>query len=55
MNEILISAIGVLGGAVGFLYRQQLVTFTKIQTKLDACESDRSKLFERLVKLETGK
>ena len=53
MNEILISAIVSLGGAVGFLYRAQAVMFAKVQTKLDACEADRKELFERLIKLES--
>jgi hypothetical protein len=54
-TEILLGAIGALSAAIAFLYRRQIATLDRIESKLDACEADRAMLWERIVKIESNR
>jgi hypothetical protein len=47
---MLLTACGILGSAVGFLYKQQSAFHKDTSEKLAACESDRVALWAELAK-----
>jgi len=51
MTGMLLSACGVLGGAVTYLYKQQAAFHKDTSEKLQQCESDRIVLHEQQSKL----
>ncbi len=53
--EILLGAIGSLCAAIAVLYRRQAAILDRIEKKLDACEEDRSALWERIVQIESSR
>lgn len=53
--EVLLATVGALSSAIAFLYRQQLLTLRRIESKLDECERDRRKLWEKVFALESAR
>lgn len=51
MTGMLVTACGVLGGAVGYLYKQQSAFHKDTSEKLQQCESDRIVLHQQQSKL----